>query len=86
MECFEPQRRDVGLDPSWRRVTLRGSPKDVVFPDMCAHCGAATLDRLRVAKVFDRTPTGPAATREPGDWTYAVASADIPFCSRKSHS
>jgi len=62
------------------QVELRGSPGSLAWPAVCASCGAAAAERIKVRKVFPR-PRYRGRRRRVGMATYAIASARIPFCA-----
>jgi len=69
---------EESLAPNSFQVELRGAPKTLTWPPICANCGASATERIRVRKAFYRvarwgrgTNTAPA---------YKTATADIPFC------
>ena len=64
------------------RIELCGRPRSLVFPPVCAHCGAAATERIAVRKAFARP-------RYHGSGMYGrsvpyrgdiVTSAHVPFC------
>lgn len=48
-----PQYRDDGLAAHPHRFVLRGQPGDMELPPLCANCGAAATERVRLDKVFE---------------------------------
>jgi hypothetical protein len=74
MPSFEPQIKDRDLAPLMqRRLELSGAPRQLHWPDVCAHCGGPTTQRLPVRKVFHRRYRH-SRNR------YVIATADVPFC------
>lgn len=59
------------------RLEIRGSPRSLSWPDVCANCGAPTLDRLLVRKAFYRRSRRHSYSDIPG---YRVVAADVPYC------
>jgi hypothetical protein len=70
---------ESALAPHPHRLELRGSPADLSWPQMCAHCGEPASARIVVTKVFRPLPRRRAAS---GLRAYRVGSASIPFCAR----
>jgi hypothetical protein len=64
---------DVVAHP--HRFTLRGDPVNLVFPPLCAHCGAAAAGTLVRAKAFYREASS-GTSRD-----YAVNQVAVPFCA-----
>lgn len=64
---------DVVAHP--HRFTLRGDPANLVFPPLCAHCGAAAAGTLVRAKAFYREASS-GTSRD-----YAVNQVAVPFCA-----
>jgi len=59
-------------------VELRGAPRDLVWPPICANCGGAASERIRVRKAFyRRVRWGSGTNHAPA---YKTVTADIPFC------
>jgi len=74
--------RRLAVQP--HRIELRGPPRSLVFPLVCAYCGARATERIAVRKAFARP-------RYHGSGMYGrsvpyrgdiVTSARIPFCDR----
>jgi len=72
--------RRLAVQP--HRVELRGRPRSLVFPPVCAYCGAPARERIAVRKAFARP-------RYHGSGMYGrsvpyrghiVTSARVPFC------
>jgi len=59
------------------RLELRGTPRSLTWPDVCAHCGAHATERVRVRRAFYRRARG---RRSRGFFGYQVVSADLPLC------
>jgi hypothetical protein len=57
------------------RFTLRGDPANLVFPPLCAHCGAVAAGTLVRAKAFYREASS-GTSRD-----YAVNQVAVPFCT-----
>jgi hypothetical protein len=45
-------RAEAALIPHPHRLELRGSPEALVWPDVCAYCGSASGERIRVSVIF----------------------------------
>ena len=58
------------------RLEVRGAPRSLTWPDVCANCGAAATERIRVRQAFYRS----ARRRSVGWFGYRVVSARLPFC------
>lgn len=58
------------------RVEVRGRPQSLNWPDVCAHCGAAATERLRIRRAFYRR----GRRSYGGPFGYRVVSADVAFC------
>lgn len=59
------------------RLELRGTPRSLTWPDLCAHCGVHATERVRVRRAFYRRARG---RRSRGFFGYQVVSADLPLC------
>jgi hypothetical protein len=59
------------------RLEVRGAPRSLVWPDICANCGGAATERIRIRRAFYRRGRG---RRYAGWFGYRVVSADVPFC------
>lgn len=60
-----------------RRLEVRGRPRSLTWPAVCANCGAHASERIRVRRAFFRRAGG----RVPESFGYRVVSADLPFCA-----
>lgn len=60
--------------PHSQRMTLWGTPQDLHFPPLCAHCGGATVRRIAVAKTFRRSSGSDTPDSD------VTVSAAVPFC------
>lgn len=70
------------LEPHPHRVELTGSLRTLGFPNRCANCGAATVERLPVRKVFARNAghRRRAGTRRYRG--YRIDTAVVPYCGQ----
>jgi len=59
------------------RLEVRGAPRSLTWPDVCANCGAGATERVRVRRAFYRRARG---RRSRGWLGYQVVSADVPLC------
>ena len=59
------------------RLEVRGSPRSLTWPDLCANCGAAAAERIHIRRAFFWRGR---RRRSPGWFGYKVVAADIPFC------
>jgi hypothetical protein len=55
---------------------VRGTPRSLTWPELCAHCGAPAAERIRIRRAFYRRGRRSYA----GPFGYRVVSADVPFC------
>ena len=60
------------------RLEVRGTPRSVTWPDLCANCTGPAAERIRIRRAFYRRVR---RRRSPGWFGYKVVSVDIPFCS-----
>jgi len=59
------------------RLEVRGTPRSLTWPDVCAHCGGGATERVRVRRAFYRR----ARRGQSSGWFgYRVVSADLPLC------
>ena len=69
---------EESLVPNVFMVELRGAPKTLTWPPICANCGAGALERIRVHKAFYRFARwGRGSNSAPA---YKTVTAEIPFC------
>ena len=73
------RRADRDLARHSYRVEMVGSLRAIVWPSLCADCGADTDDRLTVRKVFNRPRSVRYTSR--GFQRYIITSADVPYCA-----
>src|SRR5689334_6098641 len=66
---------DLGSCPY--RLEVRGSPRSLTWPDVCAHCGGPGTERVRVRRAFYRRARG---RHYSGLFGYRVVSVDLPLC------
>ena len=59
------------------RLEVRGTPRSLTWPDVCAHCGAGATERVLIRRAFSRRARG---RRYSGMFGYRVVSADLPLC------
>ena len=75
---WEQQFAEASLAPHPHRLEVRGWPRSLSWPDVCANCGSPTGQRLRLRKAyFYRGPRRPVMDF-PG---YRVVAADVPYCA-----
>jgi len=72
---------ESALAPHPYKLELRGAAADIAWPNLCAHCGEAALERIVVKKVFRPLPRR-HGSHSGGLRAYRIDSASIPFCSR----
>ena len=62
------------------QIELRGSPHELEWPRVCAHCGQTATEQIRVRKAFRPRPRRHSG----GTWMrpYRIADAPIPFCGQ----
>ena len=67
------------LAPHSYRLELRGSPADLAWPEICAHCGNPATGRIVVKKAFRPLPRRHGSS----GWLKAtrITSVSIPFCA-----
>lgn len=70
---------EASLEPNLYRVELRGAPKTLIWPPICANCGAGASERIRVQKAFYRFARW-GRGRYNGSPAYKTVTAEIPFC------
>jgi hypothetical protein len=68
---------DDDLSAYPHRLEVRGAPRSVTWPDLCANCAGPAEERLRLRRAFYRR--GHRKTR--GWFGYKVVSASVPFCA-----
>lgn len=59
------------------RLEVRGAPRSLTWPDLCANCAGPAAERIRRRRAFYRR--GHRKTR--GWFGYKVVSAQVPFCA-----
>jgi hypothetical protein len=62
-------------------LELRGSPRNLVWPRICAHCGELASGQIVVKKAFRPLPRR-VGTGGNGLRHYRIGSAPVPFCAR----
>jgi hypothetical protein len=69
---------EQSLAPNVFMVELRGAPKTLTWPPICANCGGSASERIRVQKAFYRFARwGRGYNNAPA---YKTVTAEIPFC------
>jgi hypothetical protein len=58
------------------RLEVRGAPRSLTWPDVCANCGSPATERVHIRRAFYRRTRG----RSSGTFGYSVVSADLPLC------
>lgn len=74
---WDQQAADIDLSGYPYRIEVRGTPRSLRWPDVCAYCGGGATERVRVRRAFYRRARG---RRYPGFFGYRVVSANLPFC------
>jgi hypothetical protein len=74
---WDQHAADTDLSGYPHRMELRGAPRSLTWPDVCAHCGDRALERIRIRRAFYRRARG---RRSRGFFGYQVVSADLPLC------
>ena len=74
---WEQKSADADLGSYPHRLELRGAPRSLKWPHVCAACGGFASGRIRVRRAFYRRARGRGS---PGWFGYRVVSADVPFC------
>lgn len=74
---WEQQAAESELSSYPYRLEVRGTPRSLTWPDICAHCGGAATERVRVRRAFYRRTRG---RRYAGFFGYRVVSAYLPLC------
>ena len=60
------------------RLEMRGPPRSLTWPDLCANCAGPAAERIRMRRAFYWRGRG---RRSRGWFGYKVVSAHIPFCA-----
>jgi hypothetical protein len=69
---------EESLTPNPVIVELRGAPGTLMWPPICANCGAGASERIRIQKAFYRqTRWGRGVNHAPA---YKTVTVDIPLC------
>lgn len=68
-----------GLAQHPYQLELKGSPNELSWPRVCAHCGEGAAEQIIVSKAFRPRPR---RHRSGSSWMrpYRITSAPIPFC------
>jgi hypothetical protein len=66
---------DLGSYPC--RLEVRGAPRSLTWPDVCANCGGGASEHVRIRRAYYRRARG---RRYSGVSGYRVVSADLPLC------
>jgi hypothetical protein len=75
---WEQQEAENDLGSYPYRLEVRGAPRSLTWPDVCANCGGRALERVRIRRAFYRRARG---RRYSGISGYRVVSADVPLCA-----
>jgi hypothetical protein len=75
--AFEYSVRDHDLPAGAHRIPLLGSPRTLVWPEICPNCGAPASEQIPVCKIFRRTEGSP----NDRFIRYLITRVDIPFCA-----
>jgi hypothetical protein len=73
----EQQAAETDLASYPYRLEVRGKPRSLTWPDVCANCGGGATDHVRVRRAFYRRARG---RQSRGFFGYQVVSADLPLC------
>lgn len=73
-------RAESALPPHPYRLELRGAPRALAWPPLCANCGAGAAERITVRKVFYRRRSS-GEVRNSSLLGYRIISARVPFCA-----
>jgi len=74
------QRAEEALEAHPYRLELRGAPSALAWPTLCANCGQATSERIRVSKPFYRQRHWGRSQTQKTPFDFRIVSADVPFC------
>ncbi len=74
----EQRWAEDALTPHPHRLELRGSPRDLSWPDICAYCGMPASERIVVKKAFRPLPRRRSSA---GVRPYRIGAAAIPLCA-----
>lgn len=74
---WDQRAADDDLASYPHRVEMRGTPRSLTWPDVCANCGTVAAERICVQRAFYRRRR---RGRYPGFFGYRVVAADVPFC------
>jgi hypothetical protein len=74
---WDQRAADNDLSSYPYRLEVRGAPRSLTWPDVCANCGGAATERVRVRRAFYRRARG---RRYSGLLGYRVVSAELPLC------
>ena len=72
---------ESSLAPHPHKLELRGAPRNLSWPRICAHCGELASEQIVVKKAFRPLPRR-VGTGGNGLRHYRIGSAAIPFCAR----
>jgi len=74
----DQQAADNDLTAYPHRLEVRGAPRSLTWPDVCANCGGGATERVRKRRAFYRRGR---RRRYAGLLGYRVVSVDVPLCS-----
>src|SRR5262245_8500891 len=74
---WDQQAADNDLSRYPYRLEVRGAPRSLTWPDVCANCGGHATERVRMRRAFYRRARG---RRYSGLFGYRVVSANLPLC------
>src|SRR5262245_48503699 len=74
---WDQQVAESDLSSYPHRLEVRGAPRSLSWPDVCANCGGGATERVRVRRAFYRRARGRGSR---GFFGYQVVSADLPLC------
>jgi hypothetical protein len=75
---WDQEAADNDLSSYPYRIEVRGAPRSLTWPDVCAHCGGRATESVRIRRAFYRRARG---RRYSGLFGYRVVSAHVPFCA-----
>src|SRR5262245_30817930 len=74
---WDQQSAETDLSSYPYRLEVRGRPRSLTWPEVCAHCGGGATERVRVRRAFYWR----ARRRQSrGFFGYQVVAADLPLC------
>ena len=74
---WEQQSAEHDFSQYPHRLEVRGAPRSLTWPDVCANCGGPATERIRVRRAFYRYGRG---RRYSGLLGYRVVAVNLPLC------